>query len=177
MIQTITLASGCFWCTEAVFNEIQGVLKVTSGYTGGTIDNPTYEQVSLGNSGHAEAVQVEFDDTVLSLKEVYTIFFATHNPTTLNRQGNDVGTQYRSAIFYNSEDQKKIAEETIQNLEAEKTFEDPIVTEITKLEKFYSAEDYHQRYFERNPNNSYCSFVISPKVAKLRKEFQDKLRK
>jgi methionine-S-sulfoxide reductase len=175
-LETATLASGCFWCTEAVFDQIKGVEKVVSGYTGGSKANPTYEQVCMGNTGHAEAVQVEFDPKVISFKEILLIFFATHDPTTLNRQGADRGTQYRSAIFYANEQQKSEAEEVIQSLTGKKIYDDPIVTKLEPLKEFYKAEDYHQNYFANNPGNGYCNAVINPKVAKLRKGFEKYLK-
>ncbi len=157
--------SGCFWCTEAVFEHVPGVKKVTSGYTGGHVDNPTYKQVCEGDTGHAEVTRIEFDPAVVSYARLLEIFFESHDPTTLNRQGADEGTQYRSAIFYTNEAQKVAAEAGKQA--AQKDFDDPIVTEITPLGKFYDAEDYHQDYFKNNPNAGYCSFVIKPKVKKL----------
>lgn len=157
--------SGCFWCTEAVFEHVPGVRKVTSGYTGGHVDNPTYKQVCEGDTGHAEVTRIEFDPAVVSYARLLEIFFESHDPTTLNRQGADEGTQYRSAVFYTSDAQKAAAEAGKQA--AQKGFDDPIVTEITPLGKFYDAEDYHQDYFKNNPNAGYCSFVIKPKVKKL----------
>ncbi len=173
--ETAVLASGCFWCTEAVFRDVKGVHEVVSGYTGGVRPNPTYEQVCSGATGHAEAIQVTYDPAQISYQEILEIFFGTHDPTTLNRQGNDVGTQYRSAVFYGDEQQKQIAEETIATFEKEQIFSGPIVTTLEPLETFYPAESYHQRYFERNPDAAYCQVVISPKVAKFRKTFADKL--
>ncbi len=173
--ETITLAGGCFRCTEAIFTALKGVNEVVSGYTGGDVPNPTYEQICTGTTGHAEAIQVHFDPTVLSLHDLLTIFFTLHDPTTLNRQGADVGTQYRSAVFYSSEEQKKVAEGVIAEVEAKEVWPDPIVTEVTHLEEFYPAEDYHQRFFAKNASNMYCQVVINPKVSKLRKEFSDKL--
>jgi len=171
-----TFAAGCFWCTETVFTELEGVIKVTSGYTGGHLENPTYPQVCEGTTGHAEAVEIVFDPTKITYRELLEIFFATHNPTTLNRQGEDVGTQYRSEIFYHSEEQKQQAEEIIQFLEAEKIFDDPVVTQISEAGIFYSAEDYHQEYFYNNPQNPYCQAVINPKLLKFRKVYSSKLK-
>jgi len=172
-----TLAGGCFWCLEAVFDELKGVEAVESGYSGGHVVNPTYRQVCAESTGHAETVQVSFDPTVISFKEILNIFFAIHDPTTLNRQGNDVGTSYRSAIFYHDETQKATAEQVIQELTALKLWSDPIVTEVTKFDKFYLAEDYHQEYFANNANQPYCRVVVAPKVAKFRKQFFDRLKK
>lgn len=176
-LETATLAGGCFWCVEAVFDDLKGVEDVVSGYSGGHVENPTYRQVCDGNTGHAEVVQVKFDPNVISFKDVLHVFFSVHDPTTLNRQGNDVGTQYRSAIFFHSDEQKRIAEETIREIEAEKVWDDPIVTEVTKFEKFWPAEDYHQEYFANNPNQPYCSAVVGPKVAKFRQKFVDRLKR
>jgi peptide-methionine (S)-S-oxide reductase len=175
-LETATLASGCFWCTEAVFQEIKGVETIEPGYTGGSMRNPTYEQVSTGTTGHAEAVQIQFDPSVISFREILEISFATHDPTTPNRQGADVGHQYRSAIFYHDEKQEAIAAEVIKELTLEKIFDSPIVTEVVAFQKFYKAEDYHKDYFKKHPNQPYCRVLISPKVAKLRKKFQDKLK-
>ncbi len=175
-IQKITLANGCFWCTEAIFQTLKGVKSVTSGYIGGHVKNPTYEQVCTGTTGHAEAIELEYDADELNLDELLLIFFKTHDPTTLNRQGNDVGPQYRSGIFYHTEEQKVRALATIKSLTEAQVFDDPIVTEVTPASEFYNAEQYHQNYFNDNPNKSYCTFVIQPKVNKFVKEFQDKLR-
>jgi peptide-methionine (S)-S-oxide reductase len=175
-LEIATLASGCFWCTEAVFQEIKGVVKVEPGYSGGLMLNPTYEQVSTGTTGHAEAVQIQFNPNILSFREILEIFFATHDPTTPNRQGADVGHQYRSAIFYHNDKQKATAEDVIEELTSEKIFDSPIVTEVKPFKAFYKAEDYHKDYFKKHPNQPYCRVVISPKVAKLRKKFQDKLK-
>lgn len=175
-LEVATLASGCFWCTEAVFQEIKGVVKVEPGYSGGSMLNPTYEQVSTGTTGHAEAVQIKFDPNIISFREVLEIFFATHDPTTMNRQGADVGHQYRSAIFYHNERQRAIAEEVVEELTSEKTFDSPIVTEVEPFKAFYKAEDYHKDYFKKHPQQPYCKVVISPKIAKLRKKFRDKLK-
>ncbi len=171
-----TLAGGCFWCVEAVFDRVEGVTESVSGYTGGDVDHPSYEQVCRGATGHAEAVQVHFDPAVIGYTELLEIFFATHDPTTIDRQGADVGSQYRSAIFYHSEAQRVAAEALVARLTAERVFEDPIVTEIVPLETFWPAEDHHQRYYARNPGQGYCRAVISPKLAKLRKAFAERLR-
>lgn len=176
-LQTATLAGGCFWCLEAVYDEIKGVHSVESGYAGGHAPNPTYRQVCDGDTGHAEVVQIHFDPNVVAYRDLLNVFFAIHDPTTLNRQGADVGTQYRSAIFYHDEEQKRIAGELIEELNAQKIWDKPIVTEITKLDKFYAAEDYHQEYFARNPYQPYCMAVVAPKVAKFRKHFLDMLKK
>jgi peptide-methionine (S)-S-oxide reductase len=162
---------GCFWCVEAVFDELRGVHSVVSGYTGGTTKNPSYEQVCSGGSGHAEAVRIEFDPTEISFSDLMTVFFATHDPTTLNRQGNDVGTQYRSAIFYADEDQKQQAASFIRELDDAKTFKNPIVTTLEPLTDFYPAEEYHQKYFANNPYQPYCQYMIPPKLSKLHKQF------
>src|SRR6266498_1980605 len=166
-LQTATLAGGCFWCLEAVFDEIKGVQSVESGYSGGSTTNPTYRDVCSGMTGHAEAVQVKFDPEIVSYRDLLNVFFAIHDPTTLNRQGADMGTQYRSAIFYHDDEQKKIAEEVIKDLTAQKLWDRPIVTEVTKLDKFYMAEDCHQEYFARNPYQRYCKVVVAPKVSKF----------
>ena len=171
-----TLGGGCFWCTEAVFEEVIGVDKVESGYTGGATPNPTYREVCNGDTGHAEVVQVTFDPAVISFREILEIFFATHDPTTLNRQGADSGTQYRSAIFYHSLEQKQTAETLIAELNAQKIWDRPIVTEIAPLTIFYRAEDYHQGYYRTNPGQGYCGYVIAPKFAKFRKQFSGKLK-
>ena len=176
-LQTATFAGGCFWCTEAVFIRLEGVEKVVSGYTGGFIKNPPYREVCAGRTGHAEGIQVYFDESKISFIELMEVFFATHDPTTLNRQGNDVGAQYRSAIFYNSDEQKVQAEVFIKSLEDKMVFEDPIVTEINKLDVFYDAEDDHQEYYDNNKEASYCQFIINPKIKKLSTYFQDKLKK
>lgn len=174
MTETATLGGGCFWCLEAVFDEVLGVGDVVSGYTAGSNANPTYEQVCGGRTGHAEVVRVEFDPEVISFAEILEIFFAIHDPTTLNRQGNDVGTQYRSAIFYHSPEQKKTAEEMIARLNAEGVWLSRIVTEVTPAPEFFAAEEYHQNYFVNHPEQGYCSFVVSPKVSKFRKYFSTK---
>jgi peptide-methionine (S)-S-oxide reductase len=172
-----TLAGGCFWCLEAVFDELKGVESVESGYSGGHVQSPSYAQVCNGNTGHAEVVQITFDPQVLAFKDLLTVFFTVHDPTTLNRQGNDVGTQYRSAIFYHNEEQKKIAEAVIQEIGAEKIWDDPIVTEVKPFDQFYIAEDYHQEYYKNNSFQPYCRIVIAPKVAKIRRKFAERLKK
>lgn len=174
--ETTTFGAGCFWCVEAVFQQVEGVHKVISGYTGGTTINPNYRDVCTGTTGHAEVVQIEFDSKVISFKDLLEIFWHTHNPTTLNKQGNDVGTQYRSTVFYHSETQREIAEESKKDMNNSGTWDDPIVTEITEIGVFYTAEDYHQNYFELNPRQPYCQFVIHPKLKKFTKAFKDKLK-
>ncbi len=175
--EVATLAGGCFWCLEAVYNDLRGVEKLISGYSGGRVIRPTYEQVSAGNTGHAEVVQITFDPQVISFKELLEVFFTIHDPTTLNRQGADVGAQYRSAIFYHSPEQKAEAEKVIADIAAAKIWKNSIVTEVTKFEAFYPAEEYHQRYYERNPDQGYCRMVIEPKVIKFRRQFMSKLKK
>lgn len=175
-LEKATFGSGCFWCTEAIFEKLNGVESVVSGYSGGTVVNPTYKEVTTGETGHAEVTQILYDPKIISFTELLEVFWQTHDPTTLNRQGNDVGTQYRSAIFYHNEEQKKLAEEYKKKLEDAKVFDDPIVTEITKFYKFYTAENYHQDYYEQNKSQPYCSFVITPKVEKFKKVFKDKLK-
>lgn len=175
-MQTITLGGGCFWCTEAVFVEVIGVTDVVSGYTNGHTVNPSYEQICDGNTGHAEVVRVRFDSDVISLADILGIFFAIHNPTTLNQQGADRGTQYRSAIFVHSLAQREFAEQMIARLNTEKIWDAPIVTEVADAATFYAAEDYHQEYFKQNPNQGYCMAVVSPKVAKFRKSFVSLLK-
>ncbi len=174
--EVATLAGGCFWCLEAAFQDLKGVERVQSGYAGGRVANPSYEQVCTGTTGHAEVVQITFDPEVVSFDDLLHVFFTIHDPTTLNRQGVDVGTQYRSAIFYHTADQKAAAERVIAELQSEHVWDDPIVTELKPLEAFYPAEEYHRDYFRRNPNQGYCSAVIAPKVAKVRKLFLDKLK-
>jgi peptide-methionine (S)-S-oxide reductase len=174
--EVATLGGGCFWCLEAVFEQLRGVQRVESGYAGGTVTNPTYTQVCTGATGHAEVVQVTFDPAVLPYEELLGVFFATHDPTTLNRQGPDVGTQYRSVIFYHSPRQKEVAEETIARLNADGVWDAPIVTQVVPLEAFYRAEEYHQGYFRGNPVQPYCRGVVAPKVAKFRKNFADRLK-
>lgn len=171
-----TLAGGCFWCTEAVFDGLRGVTDVISGYSGGHVPNPDYKSVCTGTTGHAEVVQVTFDPAVVSFEDILRVFFTVHDPTTLNRQGADVGTQYRSAIFYHTPEQKAAAEAIIAELDQAGLWDSPIVTEVTALEKFYPAEDYHQEFYLRNPNQGYCRVVIAPKVAKFRKEYMDRLK-
>lgn len=175
--QVATLAGGCFWCLEAVFDELKGVVSVESGYAGGHVDNPSYKAVCTGMTGHAEVVQVTFDPSVLSYRDLLTVFFTVHDPTTLNRQGADVGTQYRSAIFYHDEAQRADADAVIHELTDAKLWPNPIVTEVVKFEKFYIAEDYHQEYFTNNPYQPYCMAVVAPKVVKFRKHFVDRLKK
>ncbi|MFZ1519212.1 MAG: peptide-methionine (S)-S-oxide reductase MsrA [Ignavibacteriaceae bacterium] len=176
-LESATFGSGCFWCTEAIFERVNGVVTVVSGYSGGTVDDPAYKEVCEGTTGHAECTQITFDSFVVSFDELLEIFWKTHDPTTLNKQGNDVGTQYRSVIFYHNDEQKQKAEYYKNKLTDEKIWDKPIVTEITKLDKFYPAEDYHQEYYDNNPNQGYCSFVITPKVEKFEKIFKDKLKK
>jgi peptide-methionine (S)-S-oxide reductase len=171
-----TIAGGCFWCLEAVYKDLRGVEKVESGYSGGSVPDPTYYQVCEGTTGHAEAVQITFDPQAVSFKELLEVFFTIHDPTTLNRQGADVGTQYRSAIFYHSPEQKAMAEQVIAELNAADIWGAPIVTEVAPLTKFYKAEDYHQQYYEQNQNQPYCRAVIAPKVAKFRKHYLAKLK-
>ena len=175
-VDTCTFANGCFWCTEAVFQQLNGVLKVTSGYSGGDVPNPTYEQVCDKKTGHAECLQIEYDRTLISFDELLEVFFTTHDPTTMNRQGNDVGPQYRSVIFYHNEDQKKKAIEFKTKLGESGIFDSPIVTAIEPVTIFYPAENYHSDYYLRNPAQSYCHFVVKPKVDKVKKLFSDKLK-
>ncbi|HSL71195.1 MAG TPA: peptide-methionine (S)-S-oxide reductase MsrA [Longimicrobiales bacterium] len=175
-LEVATLAGGCFWCLEAVYDQLEGVTDVVSGYAGGRRPNPSYEQVCSGATGHAEVVQVTFDPSRISFRELLEVFFTIHDPTTLNRQGGDVGTQYRSAIFYHSEQQKTIAEDVIRELTAAQLWDQPIVTEVTPFAAFYPAESYHQEYFARNPGQGYCQVVVAPKVAKFRSKFLHKLR-
>ena len=175
-VQKITFGNGCFWCTEAIFQTVKGVKSVTSGYMGGDVANPTYEQVCTGTTGHAEVIQLEYDADEINLDELLLIFFKTHDATTLNRQGNDIGTQYRSAIFYHNDEQKQAAEAIIIKLTNEKVYDNPIVTEVTEATEFYPAEGYHQNYFAGNTTKSYCAFVIQPKLNKFAKEFLDKIK-
>jgi len=175
--EVATLAGGCFWCLEAVFKDLRGVESAVSGYSGGSVTNPTYHQVCSGTTGHAEVVQVTFDPRVVTFREILEVFFTIHDPTTLNRQGADVGTQYRSAIFYHSPAQREVAEQVIAELTTEQLWPDPIVTELTPFAELYAAEDYHQDYFERNPYQPYCTAVVAPKVTKFRKKFLDRLKK
>ncbi|MCB0194229.1 MAG: peptide-methionine (S)-S-oxide reductase MsrA [Anaerolineae bacterium] len=175
-LKKATFGSGCFWCTEAVFQSLKGVHQVVSGYAGGFVDNPTYQQVCMGTTGHAEVTQITFDPETISFEDLLYVFWRTHDPTTLNQQGADVGPQYRSVIFYHDDEQKAIAEKSKKETDASNLWRDPIVTEISPLTKFYEAEGYHQDYFNRNPNQTYCRVVIDPKVRKFRKEFQDSLK-
>jgi peptide-methionine (S)-S-oxide reductase len=174
--EVATLAGGCFWCLEAVFKDLRGVRGVVSGYAGGDAANPTYYQVCDGTTGHAEVVQVTFDPREVSFRELLEVFFTIHDPTTLNRQGADVGTQYRSAVFYNTPEQRDAAEQVIAELDAARVWDSPIVTEVTPLKEFYPAEDYHQNYFDKNPSQPYCRAVVAPKVSKFRKRFLEKLK-
>ena len=176
-LQTATLAGGCFWCLEAVYDEIKGVESVESGYSGGKAMNPSYQDVCSGMTGHAEVVQVKFDPDVVSYRDLLNVFFGIHDPTTLNRQGADVGTQYRSAIFYHNDEQKAVAEQAIQDLNAQHIWDRPIVTEVAPFDKFYKAEDYHQEYFANNPFQPYCMAVVAPKVHKFRKHYMEMLKK
>lgn len=173
-METATIAGGCFWCTEAIFKRLKGVTEVIPGYTGGIVKNPIHPDVSSGNSGHAEVIQIKFDPKVISFKKILTVFWQLHDPTTLNRQGADAGPQYRSAIFYHSEDQKRIAEESKKT--AQKMFENKIVTEITKASEFYQAEDEHKDFYEKNKNPMYCRIVIDPKIQKLYREFKEEVK-
>lgn len=175
--ETAILGGGCFWCLEAVFDDLQGVLAVESGYSGGHVPNPTYQQVCSETTGHAEVVRVTFDPQAITYRDLLNIFFSIHDPTALNRQGNDVGTSYRSVIFYMDEAQKQTAEEVIREITAARLWPNPIVTEVTKFDAFYMAEDYHQEYFAKNPYQPYCMVVVAPKVAKFRKQFTDRLKK
>ena len=176
MIQKITLGSGCFWCVEAIYQQLKGVNKVSSGYSGGKIANPTYREVCSGLTGHAEVVQIEYDESLITLAELLEIFFRTHDPTTLNRQGADIGTQYRSVIFFHNEEQGKLAQNIKEELDNSGAFESPIVTEISPFESFYEAEDYHKNYYKEHPEESYCKLVIQPKVEKFQKVFENKLQ-
>ena len=171
-----TLAGGCFWCTEAIFKRLKGVDLVTAGYSGGIVENPTYNDVSGGNTGHAESIQIEFDPKVISYETLLEVFFKLHDPTTVNKQGNDTGIQYRSVIFYHSAEQKSTAEEVKQRIEKSGMYEDPIITKIEPFKNFYSAEQYHQNYYERNSYQPYCQLVIDPKIQKLMQEFKDKVK-
>ncbi len=176
-VELATLGGGCFWCVEAVFNQLVGVESAISGYMGGHVDNPTYEQVCAKTTGHAEVVNVSFDSDVISFEEILNIFFTTHDPTTLNRQGNDRGPQYRSGVWYHSDEQRRVAEATIARLKAEGLYPNPIVTEVTPASTFWVAEDYHQDYFVNNPRAGYCAYVIAPKVAKFRKQYFERLKR
>jgi len=175
-VEVATLGDGCFWCTEAVFSEIKGVVKVESGYSGGSLENPSYEQVSTGTTGHAEVVQITFNPSIISFREILKVFFAMHDPTTLNRQGADVGTQYRSVVFYHDRKQKATTEKLIEEVNNEQIYDAPIVTKVEPFKAFYKAEDYHKDYFKSHPEKPYCKLVIAPKIAKLRENYQDKLK-
>jgi peptide-methionine (S)-S-oxide reductase len=174
--ETATLGAGCFWCVEAIFQNLEGVTKVQSGYSGGTVTNPSYKEVCNGTTGHAEVVQVTFDPAVISFAELLEVFFSTHDPTTLNRQGADAGTQYRSAIFYHSDEQKRVAELAVKTANESGDWSDPVVTEVTAFTSFYPAEDYHQDYYSVNGSQPYCRIVIAPKMEKFKKQFADKLK-
>ena len=176
-LERATLAGGCFWCTESVFDELRGVESVVSGYSGGHKDSPTYQEVCTGTTGHAEVIQIEFDPAEIDFSDILRVFFTVHDPTTLNRQGGDIGTQYRSSVFYHSEAQKQAAEDVIREIDAAAIYPNPIVTEVVPFEKFWPAEDYHQEYFVNNPNQPYCSAVIAPKVAKFRKMYAERLKR
>ena len=175
-IETATFGAGCFWCTEAIFQSLKGVSSVISGYMGGHTNNPTYVQVCSGNTGHAEVIQVDFDPKVITYEELLLIFFKTHNPTTLNRQGNDIGTQYRSVVFFHSQEQKEKANKMIDELTRELVYDSPIVTEVSPVSDFYKAEDYHQNYFNQNSGQPYCTFVIQPKLIKFGEKFKEKIK-
>ena len=175
-LDTAYFGEGCFWCTEAVFERLKGVKSVVSGYSGGTVANPSYEEVCTGTTGHAETCQIIYDPNEVSYQELLIVFFRTHDPTSLNRQGADEGTQYRSVIFYDNEKQKELAEFAKKKINEEKLYDKPVVTEITPFKVFYKAEDYHQHYYDKNPNQGYCAFVIAPKVEKFEKLFKDKLK-
>jgi peptide-methionine (S)-S-oxide reductase len=175
-LETATLANGCFWCTEAIFQRLKGVESVTSGYSGGTIKNPAYREVTTGRTGHAEVIQIQFNPSIITFQEILDVFFSTHNPTTLNQQGYDKGTQYRSAIFYHSEEQKNSSEEFIKNLNEAEVFESPIVTEVTEFDSFYEAEEYHQNYYNNNKTQGYCMAVINPKLEKFIIKYKAKLK-
>ncbi len=175
-LETATLAAGCFWCVEAVFDDLRGVEDVVSGYSGGHTENPTYQEVCSETTGHAEVIQIKFNPDEISFKEILQVFFAVHDPTTLNRQGNDIGTSYRSAIFYHSDEQKRVAEEVIKEVTEGGVYDNPIVTQVAPFDKFYVAENYHQEYFANNPNQPYCAAIVAPKVSKFRKKFLDKLK-
>ncbi|MFK5958782.1 MAG: peptide-methionine (S)-S-oxide reductase MsrA [Lutibacter sp.] len=176
-LEIATLANGCFWCTEAIFQRLKGVKSVKSGYTGGTIKNPSYREITTGRTGHAEAIRIEFNPSIITFQEILDVFFSTHDPTTLNKQGYDRGTQYRSAIFYHSEEQKLTSETFISKLNEAKVFESPIVTEVTKFNVFYKAEEYHQNYYNNNKTQGYCIAVINPKLEKFLKKYKTKLKK
>lgn len=176
-LELATFGGGCFWCTEAMFDQLEGVLSVESGYAGGMLQNPTYEQICTGNTGHAEVIRIAFDPKKIDYEFLLEVFFNTHDPTTLNRQGNDIGTQYRSAVFYHSDDQKQAALKIIKELTDQNVYKKPIVTEVTSISNYFKAEDYHQEYLENNPNNPYCEMVVSPKVEKFKKKYAEKLKK
>ncbi|MFV0388713.1 MAG: peptide-methionine (S)-S-oxide reductase MsrA [Pyrinomonadaceae bacterium] len=176
-LETATLGGGCFWCIEPIFDDLNGVVDVVSGYSGGVTENPNYQEVCTGSTEHAEVIQVVFDPAVISFADVLRVFFAVHNPTTLNRQGNDIGSQYRSVVFFHTEEQRKTAEAIIKEISDENIWDAPIVTEITEFTKFYPAEDYHQQYFANNPNQPYCAAVVAPKVKKFREKFAKRLKK
>ena len=176
-IDTATFGAGCFWCVEAIFQRVEGVQKVESGYSGGTVKNPSYKEVCNGTTGHAEVIRLTYDKTKVTFDELLEVFWKTHDPTTMNRQGNDIGTQYRSAVFYHNDDQKKIAEEYKKKLNAEKVYPNPIITEITPLLNYYPAENYHQNYYNQNGNQGYCQYVIQPKIEKFEKVFKGKMKK
>ncbi len=175
-LKTAVFANGCFWCTEAVFKMLRGVLSVVPGYTGGDTPNPTYDNVCSGATGHAEAIKIEYDSTIISYEDLLTVFFYTHDPTTLNRQGNDVGTQYRSAIFYTTSEEKEKAEAVIKELNDKHAYDKPIVTEVTLLDHFYEAENYHHDYYENHKDQTYCNLVITPKLEKMQKRFAELLK-
>lgn len=175
-METAVFGGGCFWCVEAVFQELKGVSRVESGYSGGHVKNPSYREVTTGKTGHAEVVKITYDPEEVSYEKLLSVFFKTHDPTTLNRQGADVGPQYRSVIFYNTENQKEVAERIIEKLNQENVYPDPIVTEVSPLKNYYEAEDYHQDYYDENPNKAYCTFVIQPKLEKFRKVFSEDLK-
>lgn len=176
-LELATFGNGCFWCTEAIFEQLEGVSKVESGYAGGTVKNPSYKEVCSGNTGHAEVIRLAFDPKVISFREILDVFFSTHDPTTLNRQGADIGTQYRSAIFYHNDEQKAAAEKMIADLEKEKVFNSKIVTEVTPINNYFVAENYHQDYYNNNKNQGYCRMVINPKLEKFAKKYKSKLKK
>jgi peptide-methionine (S)-S-oxide reductase len=176
-LETITLGGGCYWCVEAVYENLDGVKSVVSGFSGGTVANPTYEEVCSGETGHAEVVQITYDKNITDINEIFKVFFTVHDPTTLNRQGADVGTQYRSVIFYKNDEQKKAAQSIIAELNKAKVYKSPIVTKVEPFKKFYKAEDYHQNYYANNKNQPYCKMVIQPKIEKFEKVFKDKLKK
>jgi peptide-methionine (S)-S-oxide reductase len=176
-LETITLGGGCFWCLEAIYNELKGIIKVESGYAGGIVPNPTYNQVCTGKTGHAEVIQITYNPNIITFKEILQIFFTMHDPTTLNRQGNDIGTHYRSIIFYHNQNQKQTAEQVINEITQARIWDSSIVTQIELYNIFYKAEDYHQKYYKKNLEQSYCRIIILPKIAKLRKQYFNKLKK